>query len=200
MKNLKGLCALLVVGCVGGLIAYVPRQPLVLDVIKFSQQQSSQSTEKVAVSQAVQPDQHFVPVKIEERDGFACINGFDAFDQVVIKASQAYTVVVLFFASRNPASQKLLEQLLPLAQKAGNAQRFVAIDIFQHSEGEQDNQNYQIALGCMKTVGLQSFPLPVVLFFKGGLMCTASEGVLMGDTIQLAQVEQMIVRLAAKKA
>lgn len=200
MKNLKGLCALVGMVYAGSLVAYVPRGPLVPDVIKFSKQQPSQQGNVSAESVVAVPEQNFAPVRIEERDGFACINGFEAFDQVVVKASHAYPVVVLIFASRSTASQQLWQQLLPLAQKVDKGERFVAIDIFQKSEGEQDNQNYQIALGCMLTVGLQSFPLPVVLFFKDGMMCSAKEAVLMGDDIRPEQVAGIVAQIMTKKA
>ena len=166
---------LVLCGLLGNVLAYVPSfQPLMATITKFSQRQKSAGKPK-----------DFVPVHIEERDGFACIDGVDAFEQAVVQASHARPVTVFFFAQRDEHSQKLWHMLQPLVRELGSGADkktdFVAVDIFQGSGEEQENQNYQIAVRCMESIGRPSMQLPVVVFFKDGLMCSTRQAVLTGE-------------------
>lgn len=182
MIKIVGLGALMGVFCLH-LYGYVPYQPLLGDVVGMAQEQFNTTLQEL---QQKKPD--FTPAHAEELDGFICINGFNAFDQKVVQASYAKPVVVLFFAQRDLASKTLWYQLQPvmknLQAQAAEVKKmpdFVAIDIFQKSDGDTDNQNYQIALRCMDAVGKQSFQLPVVVFFKEGQMCSSDQAILVGD-------------------
>lgn len=176
---------LLVYGILGSLQAYVPAcQPLMPIITKFSQQN--------------QKPKDFVPVSIEERDGFACINGIDAFEQAVVQASHARLVVVFFFAQRDFLSQKMWHMLRPLVKEIGLGQGkkadFVAMDIFQSSGAESENQNYQIAVKCMESVGIASMQLPVMVFFKDGLMCSSPQAIFAGE-VQPLRIKKMVQKL-----
>jgi hypothetical protein len=132
----------------------------------------------------------------EERDGFKCINGFEAFQQTVIQGSQARPVVVLFFAQRQEESQRLWSQLAALTQQVSNRPDFVAVDVFQDADVDQDqkdNQNYKIAMKCLDAAGLK-FSFPAVVFFSNGLMCASKQAVLMGN-INPVMVSKIVEQL-----
>lgn len=180
-------CALilLICGIFGGLKAYVPAcQPLIPTVIKFSQQNKK--------------SKDFIPVSIETRDGFACIDGIDAFEQAVVQSSHARLVVVFFFAQRDLLSQKMWQTLRPLVREIGFGKDkkadFVAVDIFQGSGADSENQNYQIAVRCMESVGMPSMQLPIMVFFKDGLMCSSPRAILVGQ-VKPSSVKKLVKSL-----
>lgn len=172
--------------------AYVARVDLLPTVIE--QSRAEQAAVAALASSAVP-----VMQEVEERDGFACINGSEAFNQKVVQASHARPVVVFFFAQRDSLSQSIWQQLLPLAkqQQDEKKQDFIAIDIFQNIDAE-DNQNYQIAMKCLGTAGFEAIKLPVVVFFKDGLMCSSPQAILMGE-VNPGMVQQIAAKLAAEK-
>lgn len=185
-----GVLILVLCGLFSDALAYVPScQPLMMAVTKFTQQQRPDVVIK---------GKDFVPVHIEERDGFACIDGVDAFEQAVVQASHARPVLVFFFAQRDLQSQKLWQMLQPLVKELGTGQDkktdFVAVDIFRGSGEELENQNYQIAIRCMESVGMPSMQLPVVVFFKDGLMCSTRQAIFTGN-VQLPRVKLVMQQL-----
>ena len=185
-----GLLIFILFGLLSNAQAYVPPcQPLMTAITKFTQQYHSRAGIK---------SKDFVPVHIEKRDGFACIEGVEAFEQAVVQASHARPVLVFFFAQRDLQSQKLWHTLQPLVKEMGSGEHkktdFVAVDIFQGSGAELENQNYQIAIRCMESVGIASMQLPVVVFFKDGLMCSTRQAVFAGE-VQPAQVKLAVQQL-----
>ena len=173
--------------------AYVARVVLLPSVIEQSR------VEQAMVVAAATPNATQIMQAVEERDGFACINGSEAFNQKVVQASHARPVVVFFFAQRDSLSQSIWQQLLPLAkqQQDEKKQDFVAVDIFQNIDAE-DNQNYQIAMKCVGTAGFEAIKLPVVVFFKDGLMFSSPQEILMGE-VTPGMVQQIAAKLAAEK-
>jgi thioredoxin-like negative regulator of GroEL len=173
--------------------AYVARLDLLPSVIEQAK------LEKVTVLSIGTPSLATTMQAVEERDGFACINGSEAFNQKVVLASHARPVVVFFFAQRDFLSQSIWQQLLPLAQQQQDEKKqdFVAVDIFQNIDAE-DNQNYQIAMKCVGTAGFEAIKLPVVVFFKDGLMCSSPQAILMGE-VTPGMVRQIAEKLTAEK-
>lgn len=180
--------------------SYVPqRQPLTVGYIGFMQQMSDlQKRATTLVAQQTAYD----PAAVIEREGFTCINGFGAFEQRVIQASQARPVLVFFYAQRDVASQELWTQLQPIVQLKKSEVDFVALDIYEQVSGaEEDDQNYRIAKQCFGTVGFKQFNIPAVVFFKEGLMCSSPEAIFSGSvppTQVAAATNRLLVKTSKK--
>lgn len=194
-----GQRALLFVAINAIAVAYVPgpRQPLLTEVIRFSQEPSLVNA-GISAESVGQPIQDFKPIVVEERDGIACISGFAAFEQKVVQASHARPVMVFFYGERNENSRRLWDKLPDVAQQLDKKVDVVAVNIFQPTDGTPDDQNYQLVIRCLKTIEIKEFELPVILFFKDGLMCSSAEAIFRGD-IDLKVVEGIIQRLLLEK-
>lgn len=181
--------------------AYVPgpRQPLLREVIRFSQEPSFGSA-AVLEENVAEPIPDFKPIAVEERRGIPCIRGFAAFQQKVMQASHARPVMVFFYGERNESSVRLWDELPAFAQRLDKKVDVVAVNVFQPTDGTADDENYQLVIRCLETIKIKEFELPVILFFKDGLMCSSEPAIFRGD-IDLKVVEKgFIPRLLLEKS
>ncbi|MBX9831317.1 hypothetical protein K2X40_05140 [Candidatus Babeliales bacterium] len=142
----------------------------------FGQVMGYQADERLVINERATSDvfaEKPAPAAFEKKpdksdSAVVAIEGLQAYQAEVLKASLEQPVVLKIYSNKSSESKKMIPVFQKVAEKFNSRVKFASMDLL--SEQDTNKENYHIVFNLMAMLHIRQMNMPVfVFFFKGNL-------------------------------